>query len=297
MSTVQPADQAAQPDEHHGDHDHPEFLAHHFDTPQQQFDSGKLGMWLFLATEVLFFGGLFCAYALYRMKHPEIFSYAHQFLDVKWGAINTGVLIFSSFTMAWAVRNTQLGQTKAAIINLTLTLICAFGFLGIKYIEYSHKFHDGLLWAGSFTADEWLEAEADDHAADGHAAGTGAEGDHADDAHADDAGAEGDHAGDSHADDAHADDAHADGHGGGHGGDHGPPPRRLSVFFSIYFGMTGLHAIHVIGGIIAIAWLLRRTIRGDFNPQFYGAVDNVGLYWHIVDLVWIYLFPLLYLLK
>ena len=91
--------------------------------------------------------------------------------------------------------------------------------------------------------------------------------------------------------------AHGGGHGGHGGEDHGPMPKRLSIFFSIYFGMTGLHAIHVIAGIFAISWILRRAIRGDFNPQYYGAVDNVGLYWHIVDLVWIYLFPLLYLLK
>lgn len=293
MSTVQPAEQTTpSPDSGHDHHDHPSYLAHHFDTPQQQFDSGKLGMWLFLATEVLFFGGLFCAYALYRMKHPEIFHYAHQFLDVKWGAINTAVLIFSSFTMAWAVRNAQLGQKKLLIANLTITIACAFGFLGIKYIEYSHKFHDGLLWAGSFTADEWLEQDGDpagaamttesDHSGDDHAGDDHGEGSNGDDAHAD------------------GDDAHADSHGGGHGGhggDHGPMPKRLSVFFSIYFGMTGLHAIHVICGIVAIGWILRRAIRNEFNKNYYGAVDNVGLYWHIVDLVWIYLFPLLYLLK
>lgn len=297
MSTVQPAEHTTpSPDSGHDHHDHPPYLAHHFDTPQQQFDSGKLGMWLFLATEVLFFGGLFCAYALYRMKHPEIFHYAHQFLDTKWGAINTAVLIFSSFTMAWAVRNAQLGQRKLLIANLTITIACAFGFLGIKYIEYSHKFHDGLLWAGSFTADEWLEQEGDAAGAD--LTTDGAAADHADDGHAAD-----DHATDDHADDGHGDDAHAadaGGHGGGHGGhggDHGPMPKRLSVFFSIYFGMTGLHAIHVICGIIAIGWILRRAIRNDFNANYYGAVDNVGLYWHIVDLVWIYLFPLLYLLK
>ena len=264
MSTVQSADQAAGHAPGGDHHDHPEFLAHHFDTPEQQYDSGKLGMWLFLATEILFFGGLFCAYALYRMKNPEIFAYAHQFLDWKLGAINTAVLIFSSFTMAWAVRNSQLGQTKALIVNLSITLACAFVFLGVKYVEYSHKIHDGLVWGRSFSANERLASHGDDHAGDDHAAEAGGHGD--------------------------------DGHGG-HAVDVEKMPKRLHIFFGIYFGMTGLHAIHVIGGIAVIAWTLRRAIRGDFNPEFYGAVDNVGLYWHLVDLIWIYLFPLLYLLK
>ena len=287
MSTTQPAAEA--PAEGHGaqghgadGHDHPSFLAHHFESPEQQHESGKLGMWLFLATEVLFFGGLFCAYALYRMKHPEVFQYAHQFLDVKWGALNTGVLIFSSFTMAWAVRNSQLGQRKLLITNLIITLACAFIFLGVKYVEYSHKFHDGLLWAGSFTADEHFGAGAHEGAAGDHSTGEHAGG-----------GADSHSADGSHGADAHGEDG---GHGGGHAPE-GEMPRYTSIFFSIYFGMTGLHAIHVIAGIIAIGWILRRSIRGDFNPQYYGAVDNVGLYWHIVDLVWIYLFPMLYLLK
>ncbi len=129
------------------DHAHAEypFLAHHFDTPQHQFDSGKLGIWLFLVTEILFFSGLFCAYALYRALHPEVFEYAHYYLDTTLGAINTCVLIISSVTAAWAVRNAQLKQTNYLVMNIAITILCGFGFMGIKYVEYSHKIHDGLL--------------------------------------------------------------------------------------------------------------------------------------------------------
>src|SRR5689334_6698855 len=131
----------------HGEH-YP-FLAHHFDTPEHPFESGKLCVWLFLATEILFFGGLFCAYAIYRSLHPEVFEYAHYYLDTKLGAINTCVLIISSVTAAWAVRNAQLQQVKALTINIVITILCGFAFMGIKYVEYSHKIHDGLL-PGSF---------------------------------------------------------------------------------------------------------------------------------------------------
>src|SRR5690606_28692556 len=109
----------------HGDgtHSHNPYLAHHFDTPRQQMETGKLGMWVFLATEILMFGGLFCAYAVYRANNPDIFLYGHHFLDTKWGAINTVVLIASSFTMAWGVRAAQLGQQKLLVALLSLTLL------------------------------------------------------------------------------------------------------------------------------------------------------------------------------
>ena len=128
----------------HGHGDKP-FLAHHFEDEDHQFDSGKLGIWAFLVTEVLFFSGLFCAYAIYRSMHPDVFQYAAQALDTKLGAINTSVLILSSLTAAWAVRNAQLGQKKALCLNLAITIACAFGFMGIKYLEYSHKIHLGII--------------------------------------------------------------------------------------------------------------------------------------------------------
>lgn len=250
----------------HGDH-HDPTLAHHFDSHQQQFDSGKLGIWLFLAQEILFFSALFVAYTLYRANHPEIFVEGHKFLDVKWGAINTVVLLTSSLTAAWSVRCAQLNQRRGLVFTLAVTILCAFGFLGIKYIEYSHKVHDGLLWGQYF-----------------------------DPAHGPSHGAEA------------APGAHAGGqaHGAAEsGGEHGSAPaadakyegpRYLPNFFSVYFMMTGLHGIHVIAGIIVYAWLLLRALRGHFSAQYFGPVDYAALYWHLVDLVWIYLFPLLYLI-
>src|SRR3954462_8727331 len=151
----------------HGDahgHDHPKFLAHHFETPQQQFDSGKLGVWLFLTTEILLFSGLFCAYAVYRRNHPEIYAFAHLYLNKWYGALNTIVLIFSSFTMAWAVRASQLGTApfiamiptgknkfkelfrcshrKLTVALLTITIACGAMFMCVKYIEYKNKWEE-----------------------------------------------------------------------------------------------------------------------------------------------------------
>src|SRR5882724_10674247 len=126
------------------------FIQHHYDDAQHQFDSGKLGIWLFLAQEVLFFSALFVAYILYRFHHPEIYSYAHKYLDVKYGAINTAVLIFSSLTAAWAVRCAQLGHKRWLIVCIAVTIACACAFLGIKYVEYSHKVHEHILFGRYF---------------------------------------------------------------------------------------------------------------------------------------------------
>jgi len=128
-----------------GHGDHPKFLAHHFETPQQQFDSGKLGVWLFLTTEILLFSGLFCAYAVYRANHPEIFAFAHLYLNKWYGALNTIVLIFSSFTMAWGVRASQLGQKQRTTILLAITIACGGIFMCVKYVEYRDKWRENLL--------------------------------------------------------------------------------------------------------------------------------------------------------
>jgi cytochrome c oxidase subunit 3 len=269
-------------------HEHPPWLAHHFDTPQQQFTSAKLGMWAFLLTEVLFFSGLFCAYAVYRRNYPEVFYDGHHFLNTTLGAVNTVVLLFSSLTMAIAVRCAQLNQRIGLITCLGITLLCAFIFLGIKYTEYKVKWDHHMV-----------PGQAKLEAAFGIAG-------------------EGDHGGQL-----------APGQPPPRGfqpGEHGrqyiedklrkadkkeglrPPSetvyqaqldqrtKMLGSFFGIYFSLTGLHAIHVICGIIAITWLLVRAIKRHFNEQYYDAVDCVGLYWHLVDLIWIYLFPLLYLI-
>ena len=228
----------------HGDHHDPN-LAHHFDTPSQQFDSGKYGIWLFLLTEILFFSGLFCAYVVYRALHPEIFIFGAQFLDTTLGAVNTIVLICSSLTAAWAVRNAQLNQQGWLKINLAITLLCAFGFLGIKAVEYNHKIHHGHLPGNLYAHHEPEVLGVPDE--EGFVQTI-----------------------------AEPEDAH--------------------LFFSIYFCMTGLHAFHVLIGIILFFWILWRAMKGHFGPTNFAAVDYSALYWHLVDLIWIYLFPLLYLI-
>jgi cytochrome c oxidase subunit 3 len=227
-------------------HEHPPHLQHHFETSEQQFDAGKLGIWLFLATEILLFGGLFCAYAIYRANHPEIFMYAHQFLDKILGGTNTVILLCSSLTMAWAVRASQLGQQRLLIVLLSLTLLGGFGFMGIKYVEYKAKWEHGLLPGTHFAP---------------HGESTG-----------------------------------GPGHGPGETPDHGKRPSNVQIFFGIYFLMTGLHGLHVLAGMGAITWILVRSTKGHFGPEYFTPVDFVGLYWHLVDLIWIFLFPLLYLI-
>jgi cytochrome c oxidase subunit III len=234
----------------HENSDHPAFLAHHFESHKQQFAAGKLGMWIFLLTEILLFGGVFCAYAVYRSNHPEIFEWAHKFLDKTLGAINTTVLISSSFTMAWAVRAAQKNQKRLCTALLAVTLLGGFGFLGIKFVEYKSKWEEGLMVAHYFKpTPEALE----------------------------------------HLKHLEADSAHLK----------SKPeeiPRNAGIFFSIYFCMTGLHGLHVIAGMSAIGWVLVRSAKGQFTSEYFGPVDYVGLYWHLVDLIWIYLFPLLYLI-
>ncbi len=252
-------------------------LAHHFDTPAQQLEAARLGMWVFIATEVLFFGGLFCAYAVYRVNHPEIFVYAHQFLSKAAGATNTVILIFSSFTMAWAVRAAQLRQKRLLVVMLAVTFACACGFLGVKYTEYREKWRHGLLWASRYHPVVHLAEQAEPGlpvlrppaappAADAVAvppAPAGPSGLAADRVE---------------------------------GPLHPAEPRNVRVFFSIYFLMTGLHGVHVLGGMAAMVWLLVGAVRNRFVGGYYTPVDAVGLYWHLVDLIWIYLFWLLYLI-
>ncbi|MFK7961846.1 MAG: cytochrome c oxidase subunit 3 family protein [Phycisphaerales bacterium] len=342
------------PDAHGSDHDdhhdHPEHLAHHWESLEQQFEANKLGMWLFLATEFLLFGGLFVAYAVYRHKQPELFQYGSQFLDTKWGAINTVVLIASSFTMALGVWASQLGKRTLLLWMLALSFMGGLGFMSIKYVEYSHKFHDNIVWGPGLYESPKHSGHGDDHAAGG---------DHGDDAdHGDDHGDGADHGDDdaSHAGDADHDGDHSDnvpvftlesdapelpktdapeagvipsgglvrapelaplirnpkvgqhGHSGddGHGKKSKPDPRKdvagvdrpanAHIFFGIYFCMTGLHGIHVLIGMSVIAWLFFRAFRGDFGPDNFTPVDLGGLYWHVVDMIWIFLFPLLYLI-
>ena len=283
--------------EPHAEHEHPPYLQHHFETPAQQFDSGKLGMWLFLATEILLFGGLFCAYAVYRASHPEIFVYAHHYLDKTLGGINTIILLCSSLTMAWAVRCAQLGKQKALVVLLGLTLLGGFGFLGIKFVEYKAKWEHGLLWGTQFNpADHGPEhgaAEAHEPAkapaATAPAAAPAAspvpgvlivERSQIKPA----------------PDGPHGTVARDDARLSAETVPLRNRPTNTQIFFGIYFLMTGLHGVHVIVGMICIAWVLKNARAGAFGPQYYTPVDFVGLYWHLVDLIWIFLFPLLYLI-
>ena len=381
--------------------DHHEFQAHHFDDMEQQFDAGKLGMWLFLATEVLFFSGMFVAYTVYRYHHPEVFVAAHHFLDKWLGGFNTVVLLASSLSVAWGVRCAQLDNRKGLIGCLIFTLACAGLFMGVKAVEYTLKFEEGVLWASAYSPPApgahpdltdayslltnmaivsavigailiglgywsglgrqyrgWVlvglgatvlsvalgivsargiqEAEV----RLGLVHDTHGDGEHGDGEHHDgDAGHADDHDDDGHNDPAHDDD-------GGHDepstdqqipltnvadeesaqpsdqddqADEGDPvmpgvapvdggqidlvepntskQHLEGVFFSIYFAMTGVHALHIVGGILVIVWITGRAGLGQFDHSYFGPVEYVGLYWHLVDLIWIFLFPLLYLIR
>jgi len=465
-----------QPHAAHDDHGHhgSPFIAHHYDDAQHQFDSGKFGIWLFLAQEVLFFSALFVAYILYRHHHGEIWIYAHKYLDTKMGAINTAVLIFSSLTAAWAVRAAQLRQQKLLVGCLAVTLVCACCFLVIKYFEYTHKVHEHILFGkrfdpcvssngtplptknnecpGSKSTIKWdfssntgkgcfpdLALDQDAHTPlvqakckvhevhgsvkvvdkkevftkksekeitnlcyDGEYGPDGGlpegakrafpcwkpkhqpevckpgwffawacEGEKCEKR----SGGEGPYASLNACDDAKRAKGGALGAQGkaslsdcAHGeasaivveyGDHeerpsaevgvadgveievdcdgppsvtnpdyftdiepqlapgqrttathealdhheqmeivysGPPPEHTNMFFTIYFAMTGLHGIHVLFGVFIFIWLLIRASKGHFTPDYFGPVDFAALYWHIVDLIWIFLFPLMYLI-
>ena len=209
-------------------------VAHQFENATQQRQAASLGMWVFLATEVMFFSGLFFAYALFLSNYPEAFRLASSKLDVAFGATNTVVLILSSFTMAMAVWASQTDRQRLLIILLSVTLALGFVFLGIKSVEYYGKFQHHLI-PGSIGGYQF----------------------------------------------------HFD----------GPYPQQVELFFFIYFIMTGLHGLHVVVGIGLILWIMYKNQKGKFSSAYYTPVENVGLYWHLVDLIWIFLFPLLYLVK
>jgi cytochrome c oxidase subunit 3 len=203
--------------------------AHQFDDAEQQHDAAQLGMWVFLVTEILFFGGLFLTYSVYRVLYPGAFAHASNHLDLTLGTINTAVLIGSSLTMALAVHAAELGRRRGQVLFLVLTIVLGSVFLGIKGVEYAHKFHEGHVPGPYFT----------------------------------------------------------------YSGDDAP---QVELFFSLYFCMTGLHATHMVIGIGILSVLIWMARRGRFGPEYYTPVELTGLYWHFVDIVWIFLFPLLYLI-
>lgn len=290
--------------------EHPDFLAHHWDTPTQQFEAGKLGMWLFLATEVLLFGGLFVGYSVWRGNHPELFKFGSEFLDTTMGAVNTVVLIASSFTMAYAVTAAQRGNQKGLILGLILTLAGAFGFLGIKYQEYSHKFAEGWFPGPAFydKPSESSHTWNDETIVVGSvplvppvpptSAKTTAQLGLPADINVELSAVLPPASSPTGIDRAvlTPDTQHSESEHEVHALQRQDRPANAHMFFTIYFLMTGLHGIHVLLGIFLITWLLVRSIKGHFGPAYFTPIDLGGLYWHIVDLIWIFLFPLFYLI-
>ncbi len=312
-------------DGHHDDlmlvgHDgqlHPAHLQHHFVSAEQQFDSSKLGMWLFLSTEIMLFGGMFVAYGIFRVQYPELYKEASLQLDTVLGALNTLVLLLSSLTMAWAIRGAQMDNQKVLFRNLIATMVLAAGFLGVKYIEYSHKFHEGIFPGYNFELNEGVQtvSQLSDAATVApkvllnHAPVSSA--DAPTNAAGETAPAPGETVGATDMSDmtvlspgtavppAEVENAGGTALAAPEGEREGAifNNRRAGIFFSIYFMMTGVHAIHIIIGIIAIGILAWKARRGDkYSSVWYTPVENVGLYWHVVDIIWIFVFPLMYLI-
>ena len=240
---------------HGHDHAHHPALQHHFSTMSQQREAGVLGMWVFLLTEVLFFGGLFITYTLYRMWYYEAFAAASKSIEITPGLINTVVLIGSSLTMALSVRASQTNKRQATVNWLIATIILGSVFLGIKVYEYADKFEHHHVPGPSFQF-------ASEHGAEGAA--------------------------------HEAAPAEA-----GHEVTMGPDQlqRTTQIFFSLYFVMTGLHALHMIVGIVILFIITWMAHKGRFDSEYHAPVEMTGLYWHFVDIVWIFLFPLLYLVE
>lgn len=235
-------------------------LQHHFDNMGQQKEAVTIGMWLFLVQEIMFFGGLFMVYLLYRTKYPIAFALGSNHLDLTWGLINTIVLIGSSLTMALAVWSAQTSKRNLQMLFIVATMILGTAFLGIKSIEYYHKYEDNLIpFSQSFA---WHHSSHEAEVAERKL---------------------------------------IDQHGSAEektlaASDYTKFVNKIRIFFWIYFAMTGLHALHMIIGLGILAWLLFNAWRGQYSSEYYAPVEVTGLYWHFVDIVWIFLFPLLYLL-
>lgn len=203
-------------------------LQHHFHDLAQQHEAAGLGMWLFLLTEIMFFGGVLCAYAVYRSLYPEAFAEGSHHLDITLGSVNTAVLIVSSLTMALAVHAAQTGSRKLIVLFLVATMLFGGVFLGIKGLEYYHKYEEHHVPGPGFQYE-------------------------------------------------------------------GAQANQVHLFFSFYFTLTGIHALHMVIGIGLMIWMAAKAWRGAFSAEYYAPVEMAGLYWHFVDVVWIFLFPLLYL--
>jgi cytochrome c oxidase subunit 3 len=218
--------------EAHVEAKHPPHLQHHFVSSEQQFEASKLGMWLFLITEILLFSGMFVAYTVYRVWHPEVYAVASNALNPWMGGLNTLVLLASSFTVAMSIHCAQTDNKKWLVRNLIITVLLAGVFMVVKYFEYTTKFEHGIFPGAAFHPHEGYEMYAIPYAAQ---------------------------------------------------------------FFSIYFVMTGIHGVHVLVGMGVLSWMAVKASKGHFSSEWYTPVELSGLYWHLVDIIWIFLFPLLYL--
>ncbi len=219
---------------------------HHFETEEQQREAGTFGMWLFLLTEIMFFGGLFFAYLLYRNWYYPAFAAASNQLSVPLGAANTAILISSGFFMALGVWAAEVRKRSLLVLMLVLTTVFGVAFLGVKYVEYHEKWEKHHIPGASFDISEFVNPAA-------------------------------------------------------HGIKEQPlapdMAQKTQVFFSLYFAMTGMHALHMIIGIGILFWLTVRAHWGAFSSGYVAPIENFGLYWHFVDIVWLFLFPLLYLIN
>jgi cytochrome c oxidase subunit 3 len=231
--------------------EHPAYLRHHFESVEQQADTTSFAMWIFLVTEVMFFGGMFTAYLIYRnWYYPAFVAASHQ-LDVRWGTLNTLVLILSSFTMAMGVWCAETRRKSGLVLCLTLTLILGLSFLGIKSIEYSEKIEKHHVPGFHYSLSSFTDPQSDPS-------------------------------------------VYAEYH------DKALPldmARHTEVYFSLYFALTGMHALHMIIGIAILVFMIARAQAGAYTSGHVTFVENFGLYWHFVDLIWIYLFALLYLIS
>ena len=223
------------------DHEEPNpALLHHFADPQQQKNAASLGMWLFLVTEIMFFGGMFCAYLIYRIEYFNAFAAGSQQLNIWMGAVNTAVLIVSSVTVVLAVKAAEAGKRKLLVGYLVVTVLLGMTFLVIKGFEYKEKFEKHHVPGPNFNFTETFDDNGKQIPVDS---------------------------------------------------------KQAELFFSIYFAMTGMHALHMIIGCGLFGTLAVLAWKGHYTPAYFTPIENAGLYWHLVDIIWIYLFPLLYLIS
>jgi cytochrome c oxidase subunit 3 len=230
-------------------------LRHHFADVEQQRNAASLGMWWFLGTEIMFFGGMFCAYLVYRRWYYPEFAAASRSINLFWGTLNTAVLICSSLTVALSVRAAQMGKRKLQVKLLLATLFFGIVFLGVKAKEWGDKYHEHHVPTFDFSAKDLIQDNQKLFGLD-KLQNNPAE--------------------------LRAREAEIG--------------RRTQIFFSLYFALTGMHAIHMLVGVGIFTVITIMAWRGDFTPQYYTPLEIAGLYWHFVDIVWIYLFPLLYLI-